>query len=110
MRKVYILLKRAVSVNSSYPLCKYGNARFTMMPLTAMSDQVWIRHQVLVSLNYSFLICGFFAKGNGTVVNGALLSMHGGSLEITLTVPLSRISIFFINLLKSSFKGIVELF
>ena len=31
---------------------------------------------------------------NGTVVNRALLSLYGGSLKITLTVPLSDAFVF----------------
>jgi len=33
---------------------------------------------------------------NGTVVNRALPSLHGGSLEITLTIPLNCCKIYWI--------------
>ena len=35
-----VLLKRTVSVTSSDPPCKDDNARFTTVPLKALSDQM----------------------------------------------------------------------
>ena len=61
-------LKGTVSVISSNPLCKNGNARFTNLPLKALSDQVWNRYSCFGS---SKLICscGFSAKVTCTVLN-----------------------------------------
>ena len=39
-------LKGIVSVISSDPICKDDNARFTMVHLTALQGQVWIRDRV----------------------------------------------------------------
>ena len=36
---------------------------------------------------------------NGTIVNRAFPSLHGGSLEITLTILLSQISVFWISVI-----------
>ena len=38
------MIKGTVSVISSNPPCKDGNARFTTVPLKALCDQVWVRY------------------------------------------------------------------
>ena len=38
--RLFSFFKGTVSVISSDPLCKYDNARFTTVPLKALSDQV----------------------------------------------------------------------
>ena len=41
-----LLLERTESVISNDPICKDDNARFTMVHLTALQGQVWIRDRV----------------------------------------------------------------
>jgi len=48
-----------VSVTAGDPPCKDDNARFTMVPLKALSHLVWIRYQCfknLIIFNYGFSI------------------------------------------------------
>jgi len=46
-RKVYDEVKGIVNVISSDPPSQDANARFTTIPLKALSDQVWNRYQCL---------------------------------------------------------------
>ena len=43
LQPLIVLVKRTVGVISSDPPCKDGNARFTTVPLKALSDQMGIR-------------------------------------------------------------------
>jgi len=80
---------------SSDAQCKEPNARFTMAPLKPLCVRVF--RNMCVKLSYSACIQLKFwtrqkHKGfKGTVVNQALYSLHEGSIEITLTVPLKNI-------------------
>ena len=126
MLLIAIIIKGTVSVISSDPPCKDGNARFTTGPLKALPDQVWIRHSCLFIFKLFIFISDFSAKWlayfllikalgkltetktlwvrknevifhsfdqifKGNVVNRAFSSLHGGSLQSTVTVPLMLI-------------------
>ena len=43
----FALFKGTASTISRHLLCKYGNARFTTVPLKALSGQVWIIYEYL---------------------------------------------------------------
>ena len=60
-RSKYIL-KGTVSVISSDPLGKDNNARFTTVPLKALSDQVWIGYPCFCFYKLFIFICGFSVK------------------------------------------------
>ena len=51
-----------VVVVSSYPPWKDGNARFTAVPLKALSDQVWIRYRCFSFFKLFFFIFGFSTR------------------------------------------------
>ena len=85
----------------SIHLKRKGNPRFTSVPLKALSKS-WVCGKYQNSKPFkprnttvSSHICDHIKVSwvLGTVVNQALLSLHGGSLEITLTVPLPVFSI-----------------
>ena len=54
--------KETVSVISSDPSCKDGNARFTTIPLKPLSDQVFVRYQCFGFFKLFIFICGFSAR------------------------------------------------
>ena len=60
--KNFFLNKGTVSAISSDPQCKVGDAWFTMVPLKALSDQVWIRYSCFCFFELFIFICGFSAK------------------------------------------------
>ena len=54
-------IKGTVSVNSSDPPCKDGNARFKTSTLKTVSDKVWILYKFFVYLNCSFSSAEIFS-------------------------------------------------
>ena len=95
---ISIHFKGTVSVISGDPPCKDGKVRFTTVPFKPLSDQYNGRYygrnacgKIIRFQNYEhfYLICNCSDKDiKSTVVNRALPSFHGGSLETTLTIPL----------------------
>ena len=107
-----IFLKGTVSVISSGPHCKEGNAQFTKVPLKALFDPVWMRYPCFSFFKQVFLFAVslqkrltyfFHLRSNGEckhfwsqendgilhifnkiVVNQALTSLHEGSLSVPL--------------------------
>ena len=58
-----MFIKGTASLNSSDPPCKDDNARFTTVPLKALSDQVYrIRYQCLKFQKLIILIVDFLQK------------------------------------------------
>ena len=49
-------------VLSNNPLCKNGNARFTTVPLKALSGQFWIRYSWFCFFKLFIFLCGFYVK------------------------------------------------
>ena len=83
--------KRTISVISSDPPCKYGNARMYNVKCTKVSLKPANENISLNKQKDGYLIHTWSVKAfKGTVVNQALPSLHGGSLEITLTVPVKN--------------------
>ena len=58
-------IKGAVSVISSDPSCRNGNAWFTTVSLKALFDKVWIIYACFCLFNYFFFIFGFLEKFTG---------------------------------------------
>ena len=58
------MFKKTVSVISSDPPCKDSNARFSMVFLTSLSDQVYIRFACYYLFKPFIFSCGLFAKVN----------------------------------------------
>ena len=65
------LVKGTVSVILSDPPCKDANARFTTVPLKALSDQVWIRY----SCFFLFFLHLIFTSSFSVKVTGAFLAL-----------------------------------
>ena len=82
-------LKGTVSVISSNPQCKDGNARLTVNGtfLIGLSDQVWMIH-VFVRFNCLFLFVAKRRFYRYRLKSDIAIFAHGESPEITLTVPL----------------------
>ena len=99
----FFIVKRTVSVISSDPPCKVGNAWFTTVPLNPLSntnveDVVFLIRKVFISVSFSQLFILRKANENelfikeysyltrhifqGTDVNCALQFLHRGSLQI----------------------------
>ena len=58
-----MFIKGTASLISSDPPCKDDNARFTTVPLKALSDQVYrIRYQCLKFQKLIIFNCGFSSK------------------------------------------------
>ena len=110
------ILKEAVSVISSDPLCNDDNVWFTTVPLTALFDDL-IKHELDIQVQFFFHLrclckCDLLIWSNwnfiriktlfesakrhlwsdfglkGTFENRAFPSLHEVSLENTLTVPI----------------------
>ena len=114
-------LKGTVSVISNDPLCNNGIFQFTTVSLKALCDQVWIKYQCFCFIKLFTSFVGSMRKWQThfllilskreiirfntfrlrkTTVSYTFLirsrfqGYRGGSLEITLTVPLIFLSIW----------------
>ena len=73
------LMKGTVSVNSSDSPFRDGNARFTTVPLKALSDEAWARYSCFCL--FKLLIGSFFAKVNFRVRKWRYLSQFWSDLD-----------------------------
>ena len=87
------LFKGTVQRDFNWPFMQRWQCPFKTVPLKALSDLVWIKYQYLqfwklIVFDYGLFIYLFIYLF--IIENWALPSLHGGSLEFTLTVPLNN--------------------
>ena len=89
---------------SSDPPCKDDNTRFTITTasLKGLSDKLWTRYPCFSCWKTNDGSFHIFKVSRAGVVNRALQSLHGGSLEITLHPELTRVRSFGFFYLKSN--------
>ena len=101
-----------IGLISTYPPCKDGNARFTLIPLKPLLPFFLLEKCFILKISKYFFASSYFRINTtinicfwnfkhgylihtwrdkafkGTVVNRTLPSLHRGSLEVAFTVPL----------------------